>query len=343
MLRLINEMVKNKSGLCCAIDRKEKGVFFSLVDYRNNYFISDDPDKIIEFYNGFKNRDQLIQWMRERPKGTCTIREVYGTKDVIVVIPTADFNGKYAKECRENIFKGLHIVFVESGVGNYYFNYAHNCNVGIGKAMEYYPKWVVISNDDVNSANNSKNLLEEILKEEYKNKLLLLPEHRTQSGRSVSIIKFNNLGRLIFSILRLIFSILNHIGNSSLITKYKLSSVKQDLKNKFGNKYIIQSLKNPSLHIWFNTIYTYYNFEAFGIFSINYLKKIFPLFDETFINAHEDYRVSMNKHLQDMIGWIDYSLYGVGGASLGNNIQRSLRTIAADSYLNFLLDNDKMF
>ena len=84
------------------------------MDYRNNYFTSNDPDKIIEFYNSFGNRDQLIQWMRERPKGIANIHEVDGDRDVIVVIPTADFNGRYAKECRENIFKGLHIIFVEN-------------------------------------------------------------------------------------------------------------------------------------------------------------------------------------------------------------------------------------
>ena len=91
---------------------KENKLFFSLVDYRNNYFASDNPDKIIEFYNGFEDCDQLIQWMKERPKGVNTIYEVEGDKDIIVVIPTADFNGKYARECRENIFRGLHIVFV---------------------------------------------------------------------------------------------------------------------------------------------------------------------------------------------------------------------------------------
>ena len=93
----------------------QEGLFFSLVDYRNNYFTSDDPNEIIEFYNGFENRDQLIRWMKERPKGVANVHEVEGYKDIIVVIPTADFNGKYAKECRENIFKGLHMVFVESG------------------------------------------------------------------------------------------------------------------------------------------------------------------------------------------------------------------------------------
>ena len=48
------------------LDGFEYPIFFSLVDYRNNYFTSDDPNKIIEFYNGFENRDQLIQWMKDR-------------------------------------------------------------------------------------------------------------------------------------------------------------------------------------------------------------------------------------------------------------------------------------
>ena len=69
----------------------------------------------MEFYNGFEYRDQLKQWMKESPKGIATIHEVEGDKDIIVVIPTEDFNGKYAKECRDNKFKGLHMAFVESG------------------------------------------------------------------------------------------------------------------------------------------------------------------------------------------------------------------------------------
>ena len=134
----------------CVLERYDDDLFFSLVCYRNNLFTSNDPEKIIEFYNGFENRDQPVQWMKERPKGNSYIHEVEGEKDIIVVIPTLDFNGKYAVNCRENIFKGLHIIFVESGEkDDFYFNYAHNCNMGIKKAMEYNPKWVVVSNDDI--------------------------------------------------------------------------------------------------------------------------------------------------------------------------------------------------
>ena len=158
-----NNLMPERSRLFCPIERTNEEMYFSLVDYRNNYFTSSNPDKIIEFYNGFDNREQLIQWMRERPKGVANIYEVEGDRDIIVVIPTADFNGKYARECRDNIFKGLHIVFVESGeVPDPYFNYAHNVNAGIKKAMEYNPKWVVVSNDDMNKVDEPSKLLEDL-------------------------------------------------------------------------------------------------------------------------------------------------------------------------------------
>jgi len=149
--------------LSCTLDKTVRSLFFSLVDYRNSLFMSNDPKKIIEFYDGFENRDQLIQWMKDRPKGVSYIHEVEGDKDIIVVIPTADFNGEYARGCRDNIFKGLHMVFVESGIGNFYFSYAHNCNVCIRKAMEYNPKWVVVSNDDMHKVDDISIMTKQLL------------------------------------------------------------------------------------------------------------------------------------------------------------------------------------
>jgi len=135
---------------CSVADTNNAPLFFSIVDYRNNVFTSNDPKKTIEFYDGFHSRDELIEWMRERPKGVSYIHEVEGDKDIIVVIPTADFNGKYARECRDNIFKGLHMVFVESGGrGDFYFNMAYNVNVGVKRAIDYNPKWIIVSNDDI--------------------------------------------------------------------------------------------------------------------------------------------------------------------------------------------------
>lgn len=66
----------NIGRLYCPVEYLQEEPFFSLVDYRNNYFTSNDPNKAIEFYNGFENRDQLVHWMMERPRGVATIHEV---------------------------------------------------------------------------------------------------------------------------------------------------------------------------------------------------------------------------------------------------------------------------
>jgi len=150
------------SILKCQRDQEFPKFFLSLMDYKNNYFLSSNPKDIIHFYEGFENREELIDWMKERPKGSCEIMEVEGEKEIIVVIPTADFKGEYAKRCREEIFTGLHIIFVVSGKGNNYFNYAHNCNVGIKKALEYNPQWIVVSNDDMYKIDDVSKLVKEL-------------------------------------------------------------------------------------------------------------------------------------------------------------------------------------
>ena len=189
-----------KSRLYCSVQTYKDELFFSLVDYRNSRFTSDNPDKIIEFCNSFKDRNNLIEWMKERPKGVANIHEVDGDKGIVVVIPTADFNGKYAKECRENIFRGLHMVFVESGGrGDFYFNYAHNCNVGIRKAMEYNPKWCIISNDDAETFYRPADLVEELSRVDNNKIKIVFTKHGKQTSSSTSVHELNLLGLLLFS------------------------------------------------------------------------------------------------------------------------------------------------
>ena len=144
-------MILNESSRkTCILDEENICTSFSLSDYRNNSYLSESIEEILHFYSGFENAKQLIQWMKERPIGIARVHEINGDKDIIVVIPTANFNGDHAIECRNAIFKGLHIIFVESGeIPDPYFNYSRSCNIGIKKALEYDPKWVVVSNDDM--------------------------------------------------------------------------------------------------------------------------------------------------------------------------------------------------
>jgi len=54
------ESIIKMSKLKCNLDKGYQTLFFSLVDYRNNLFNSNDPKKVMEFYDGFENREPLI-------------------------------------------------------------------------------------------------------------------------------------------------------------------------------------------------------------------------------------------------------------------------------------------
>ena len=297
---------------------------FSLVDYRNNYFTSDDTNKIIEFYNGFDNRDQLIQWMKERPKGIATIKEVEGEKDVIVVIPTADFNGKYAKECRENIFRGLHIVFVESGGKvDFYFNFSHNCNVGIRKAMEYNPKWIVLSNDDMYKVDD----------------ITILKTYLMELSSKEASVVFTCTEGLYHS--RLVaLSFRTYRRRLILILKGRLERRRLYFEKKFNIKYTIGSTFGFYKLIYkprFQVKYT----GNFAIFSNGLVRKyISVMFDEVYINGSEDIDLSWKFKVDHIVErCVKYNIGDYIGGTIGSyNTTRRLRGLLNDTYLNLKIE-----
>ena len=111
----------------------------------NDLYTSKSVNDILRFYDYFHSSKQLIEWMKNRESGRAKIYEVKGKNDIIIVIPTTDHNGKFAQNCSKNIFKGMHIIFVESsGLTDKYFNYARNVNKGLKYALKYKPKWVIL-------------------------------------------------------------------------------------------------------------------------------------------------------------------------------------------------------
>lgn len=313
-------MIVTDSRKKCLVTYSDVSPFFSLVDYRNNYFTSDDPNKIVEFYNGFENRDQLIQWMKDRPKGVANIHEVDGDKEIIVVIPTADFNGKYAKNCRENIFKGQHIVFVESAeIPDPYFNGAHNVNIGIKKAIEYNPKWIVFSGDDMVKIDDVKVLKEELMK---------LDETRYD-------VVFTNPSEY--------HSTLEKISAPSQLYKfyYRITSwnyggVLLKMYKKFTIKYLLSPISGK-FSMLFKKGYVYVEIQDFGIYSSSWISKTGgDVYDETFVNAAEDTDLSLKISMGNVrTVKIDYKIGDLIGSSLGTGVQRGLRSIAGITYLNY--------
>ena len=287
------------------------------VEHFNNYFTSDNHYKIIEFYESFMNRDQLIQWMKERPTGIAQIHEIEGDKEVIVVIPTADFNGRYAKECRDNIFNGLHIIFVESGkYPDQYFNYAHNCNVGINKAMEYNPKWVIVTNDDMYKIDDISRL-KSILKKINENEIsLVLASPSFYHSRHEIVGKINTLAYLYY------------MRNKQSREMFRLKKRFQILFSNAPDKFFARFFLGKRRKI--------INIIDFAIFSSLFVRDCGSrVFDENFINHFEDTELSLriiNESRKILVS--DYQIGSVIGSTLGGSYIRDLRTIPSLAYFS---------
>jgi hypothetical protein len=325
-----------KNRLFCQLNQSMSELFFSLVDYRNNYFTSDDPTKIIEFYDGFDNRNQLIKWMQERPKGIANIHEVDGDKDIIVVIPTADFNGKYAKECRDNIFKGLHIVFVESGGrGDFYFNFAHNCNVGIKRAMEYNPKWIVVSNDDMYKIDDVETLRSELVHLSQRN--VSSPKSKDRDIDAVYTLhpEYGNSAPVQLTVPNILWKMV------ALVLPHSDFVLAQKLLNKFNTKLKWSKVKS----IFYKRGYMFINFGSFFIFSGSFVAENGgKMFDEVYINGVEDVDISINVKVRASTATTNYRIsawskeHPVGGATLGTGTPRKIN-VASFIYLVYKIDD----
>jgi len=306
-------------------------LFFSITDYLNSFFTSNNPEDIIKFYSFFRDRDSLIKWMKERPKGHYDIIEVEGNKDIIVVIPTADFNGKFAKACRDDIFKGLHMIFVQSGgKEDYYFNIAHNLNAGFKKALEYNPKWIIWSGDDMYRIDDVEVLKKELSKiDNY-----IVNQVFTKPSLFHSIPAKFGKPRLIRPIILAIF---RRKKCKNIFDSLRITLIENKIEKKFRVKYYFAPLNSIDI----KNGYTLISFTDFGIFSAEYIKKNQGvLFDDTFINAQEDHDAIL-KFFIDKNNYIiiDYKIGDYVGSSLGNGIIRDLRDIAGYIYLNYKWEN----
>ncbi len=315
----------NGSRLYCSIQTYIDEVFFSLVDYRNSRFTSENPDKIIEFYDSFKNRDDLIEWMKERPKGVANIYEVDGDKEIIVIIPTADFNGKYVKECKENIFNGLHMIFVESGgKGDFYFNYAHNCNVGIKKALEYNPKWVVVSNDDMYKIDEKEVLIKDLSRIQQDKEIVFSP-YGDLIVEASKMARLSTVGRILTRILLNLK--IKTIDLRVIENRIKFKAIYTRRKARFALTDIFFSKEEGVFMIS----------GVFNIFRADFCKRFNGMmFDETFINGDEDTDLYLQINTNGIrAGIINYKIGNLLGKSLGQGKDRRLRSVASEAYLNY--------
>jgi len=219
----------------------------------------------------------------------------------------------------------LHMIFVESGeIPDPYFNYAHNCNLGIKKAMEYNPKWIVLSNDDMVKEDAIERLSSILLKLNNEEEIVV---HTLKSGKYHSrdaLISTRTIRRKI---------VLSMMG--------KLERIRMSLESRFDVKYIVGSslgfyrfLYSPILRVEYP--------GSFTIISSALIKRMNGIFfDETFINGAEDIDIAiLLKQKGTKVEYVDYKIGDIIGGTVGPyDIVRRTRDLVNTCYLNTKLLN----
>ena len=328
-------MERQDSRLRCSLSDGGGDLFFSLVGYRNDLFVSNNPKKIMEFYSSFKDENELVRWMKERPNGAAYLHEVDGDKEIIVVIPTADYEGEYAKRCREEVFKGLHIVFVESGnAPDPYFRLEHNINIGITKALEYNPKWIIYSNDDVYKIDDISVL---------KNQLVDFDPGQAQVIYVNPTSYHSYIARLSAS---------RFSRNFILFVLGKLRRYQLSLEKKFNVSNFV-SIEKPLYNFLFKKGPKLQVIGNFAILNGSIVRQMDgKIFDECYISGASDFDLSVEIKKKKMVAKsIAYCIGDYFGSYLGKNTPegfknlkgtpRRLRDVANMVYLNCKVQSRK--
>lgn len=318
----------------CSLYSSTNELFFSLADYRNRLFTSSKLEDVIDFYDSFENRNQLIEWMKERPKGASYLYEVEGNKEIVVVIPTADLNGENARNCREKIFCGLHIIFVVSGeIPDPYFTVPHNVNFGIRKAKEYHPKWIVYSGDDMIAQDDVSKLVNDLQKlDNSKVDSVFTKPDKYHSTPSLLAIP-NSIFYWSITILQY-FSVKAKYVRQIYLTLKRLNShvffPRVDFNVGIGGRVINL--------LFFKKVLKFTNTLAFAIFSSKFMEENdWKLYDEVYVNEMEDTDLSINL-ISKVCAVIDYKISEYIGTSLGNGLLRTVRVVPGFSYFSYKVD-----
>lgn len=291
-------------------------------------FHSNDYREVLEFYEQFKNREELIAWMKERPNADIKIRESEkGDSEIVVVIPS--INEEYQKRSL-SVFNGLKIVFVISG--GKYFNYARSVNTGVKYALEKFsPSWIVVSNDDVYKVDDSKVLVDEL---------------STLDSKSVDLVyadkgKYHSYKMYLFRIADYFPEMMVKFGK---ITKNHVVLVQGEaytrFRKRFDTPYLAMMdsqmgpLRGPLKRLIGDEVISFYNVGSFFIIPKSFAEKG-EVLDPTFINSHEDVWLSLSVKKRE---FIRYRIREDYGGTLGWSPARFARVFCNEVYLSYLVD-----
>ena len=294
-----------------------------ILAYASKHHISENPDKILEFYEGFDNRSSLIQWMKERPTGVSRVYEIDGDDEITMVIPTSDAHGKFAQNCI-NIFEGFHIIFVESGGrGDHYFNIARNINTGFKHALLYNPKWLIFTGDDLISVKNLHSLRQRLAAIDNKSTGIVFP---------VPFSDYYSCKNNIYCEKRISSKFIKTLSIRSPMLKAMLTI--RPYSYKFGVKYFAGH-DNLMKRIFFRKIFSFVDQHSFAIFSAPMIRDLLSsrgyVFNPFYINNREDASLAIDiKNSTWKYEVVRLKLKTLKGGTLSNGMLRGMRGLASD-------------
>jgi len=295
----------------------------------NDKFLSSNVNELIEFYNEFSNRDDLISWMKGRPKSDGKIYvEENKIGNIVVIIPTKDVDSNYALQCRNVIYKGISQIFVESvKPRDTFFNYAHNVNKGIEYAMKMDPDWIILSNDDMVRVDPPEKLVSELSKFDPSryDTLFTIPEG------------------LYHSFHRMIATPNSLYSTVAKLHPNRLRKTRLELWKKFNLRYL-DALDKGIVGIISKLLYSnkfrHILTGSFTILSRDFVNNISgKVFDDTFINGGEDSDLSLRLIFNGKYSKINYEITDLVGKSLGTGWERILRNVVNEVYLSYKIEN----
>lgn len=296
----------------------------------NKEFTSNSPEEVRHFYDHFRSRDELVAWMKERPPGRAELFEVDGKKDVIVVIPTSAVEGPLATRCRTQLFRGQHIIFVDSKGLDPLFNYARNVNKGVRRALEIGSKWVIVANDDTVGVDPISTLVLGLEKIDPEKTTIAYPvPFSTYHSVKASLVY---LKKWAYPLLRVKRAEIRKIHNLSMRFGVKYEFMPDHL---FRGGY-----RGLAYRPFISRVAGYVDTVSFGVYSSRLALDLGgKLYDEVYINHTEESDLAFRMWMkQTGIRHISFRVDEGVGTTLGTGQVRFLRNVASLAYLNYKIE-----
>ncbi|MGC8516235.1 MAG: hypothetical protein ACP5OC_08925, partial [Thermoplasmata archaeon] len=216
----------------------------------------------------------------------------------------------------------------------FYFNFAHNCNVGIKKALEYNPKWIVVSNDDMYKIDSTGVLIRAVSNIDHMKTMAVFTEPSKYHNFQVCV---GEKRGILFSVASILYG-LRHLQDKNF-------RIENNIKKKFRFKWT----RGPDSFLISKLILRKSRaFLLSGDFFIlsGYLAKLRggEIFDEFYINGWDDLDLSLRISLGGLnYTIIDFKIGDLVGSTLSptkeENWNRLLRDIANKVYLDYKISN----